>query len=78
MDWMNHLQEDLRDELEDCMKYADMAKHATGTDRQILHDMAKEEYQHAKHICHIMQGHGIQRDMDEGEVFEKAWSALHE
>ena len=76
MEWMNHLQEYLREELADCMKYAEMAKNATGADRKILHDMAKEGYQHAKHICHIMKEYGIQRDMD--EVFTKAWEALHE
>lgn len=78
MEWMNHLQEYLREELADCMKYAEMAKNATGTDRQILHDMAKEEYQHAKHICHIMKEHGIQRDMNEDEVFAKAMHMLYE
>lgn len=77
MEWMSHLQEYLREELADCMKYAEITKNATGTDRQILHDMAKEEYQHAKHICHIMKEHGIQRDMNEDEVFTKAWTMLY-
>ena len=78
MDWTTHLQEDLRDELADCTKYANMAKSATGADRQILHDMAKEEYQHAKHICHLMKEHGIQSDMNEDEVFAKAMHMLYE
>ena len=78
MQWMNHLQEYLREELADCMKYAEIAKNVTGTDRQILHDMSKEECQHATHICHIMKEHGIQRDTNEDEVFAKAMHILYE
>lgn len=76
MDWTTNLQEDLRDELADCTKYANMAKSATGTDRQILHDMALEEYQHAKHICHLMKEHGIPMGMEEDKVFDQTREML--
>lgn len=46
------------EEMADARKYKALANKSEGGDRQMLDDMAKEEYTHAKHICQMMHEHG--------------------
>lgn len=57
MDW-KVMQTYFDEEVADARKYKTLASKAEGGDRQMLDDMAKEEYTHARHICHMMQEHG--------------------
>ena len=57
MNW-NKLKEDFNDEINDAMKYNAMSKEAGGCDRQVLKDMAWDEYSHAKQIHRILHEHG--------------------
>lgn len=57
MDWTT-MQPYFDEEIADARKYKALANRMDGGDRQILDDMAKEEYTHAKHICQIMKEHG--------------------
>ncbi len=78
---LKYLPESLKDELNDVIKYAKMAK-KTHYDNyaQIYRDMAREEHQHARHIKDIVLDQGIslpnQNEVD--ELFEKADNALKE
>lgn len=57
MDWKT-MQTHFDEEIVDAMKYKGLAEKTEGGDRQMLDDMAKEEYTHAKHICQMMHEHG--------------------
>ncbi len=57
MDWKT-MQPYFEEEVADARKYKGLASKTEGGDRQMLDDMAKEEYTHAKHICQIMKEHG--------------------
>lgn len=72
--WLDKLKDDLKEELHDAIKYANMSREAHGGDRQILHDMAKEEYTHAKHLCQIMREHGMEHE--HGALMEQAREAV--
>lgn len=69
MDWKT-MQANFDEEIADAMKYKGLAEKAEGGDRQMLHDMAKEEYTHAKHLCQMMRGHGAGRE-DNREQLER-------
>lgn len=66
MDWKK-ISDDFNEEVNDAAKYHAMAKEASGCDRQVLMDMAWDEYSHAKHLHRIMHEHGVategQRDV---------------
>ena len=72
--WYEELKKDLHEELEDVIKYTELAKHAEGYERQVLRDMAREEYTHAKHICEIMKAHNL--DTQTNGLMERATSAV--
>ena len=74
MAWIDHVTKDLEEELRDAIKYANMAKEAHDGDRQVLHDMAREEYTHAKHLCRMLKAHGV--ETDHHELWEQAKAAL--
>lgn len=57
MDWKT-MQPYFEEEVADAKKYKALASKTEGGDRQMLDDMAKEEYTHAKHLCQIMKEHG--------------------
>ena len=56
------LADDFNEEINDAVKYHAMAMEAHGCDRQVLMDMAWEEYTHAKHLHRIMHEHGMAVD----------------
>lgn len=62
MNMINILKENVKEELNDCMKYADLA--AVARDKgepnqsQMFRDMAKEEYIHAGHNNRMLKQHG--------------------
>ena len=58
MNW-EKMSSDFNEEINDAVKYHAMAKNASGCDRQVLMDMAWDEYSHAKHIHRIMRAHGV-------------------
>lgn len=76
MDWNKELADHLHEELADSMKYAEMAKMATDGDRQMLRDMAWEEYNHARHVKHMLCEHNIMPACDTHAIFEKARQEL--
>lgn len=67
MDWKT-MQAHFDDEIADAMKYKGLAEKTEGGDRQILHDMAKEEYTHAKHICQMMKEHGVGKEENKEQL----------
>ena len=73
-----HYRNWLKDELEDVEKYAEASKTASGHEKQMLHDMAKEEMEHACAVWHMMECHHMTDDMDKHEVFHKANHVLHD
>lgn len=78
---LNYLPESLKDELNDVIKYAKMAKKTHYNNyAQIYRDMAHEEHQHAQHISDIILDQGISLpNQDEINVLmEKADKALKE
>ena len=72
-----NLHEWLKDELSDSVKYAEHARHAHGVERQMLHDMAEEEYEHACAVWHMMEMEGKTAGMDKHAVFHDADAALY-
>lgn len=62
MTMINTLKENVKEELNDCMKYAELAEMARDrgipNESQMFRDMAKEEYSHAGHNNHILKEHG--------------------
>lgn len=74
--WVDPLNEFLKDELSDVEKYAEIAKQHTGEVKQIFHDMAKEEYEHACAIWHLMEHKGMTDGLDKHEIFRAAKEAL--
>lgn len=77
MEHKQHLHGWLKDELSDVVKYADAARHADGEERQMLHDMAEEEYEHACAVWHMMKHEHLTEGMDKHEIFKEAKSALY-
>ena len=76
MDWAK-LNADFMEEIGDSMKYAKMAETAEGCTRQMLMDMAWDEWNHAKHICFMLKGHGLS-EAGHKEQLHKAKEALVE
>ena len=75
--WEHQLHEHLKEELEDCVHYAEMAREHHGETRQMYHDMAEEEYEHACAIWHMMEHNGMTAGMDKDAVFNEANAALY-
>ena len=74
MAWIDQLTQNLEEELKDTIKYSEFAKYTDGPERQMLRDIAKEEFGHAKHLCEIMRRHGIGHNLH--ELWERARAAL--
>lgn len=77
----NHLPETYKEELHDVIKYVDMSKNCDNDGySQIFRDIAREEYQHACHICEIIKDKGMAMpDKPELDALhEKAHKALEE
>ena len=67
-----HLKDWLHDELEDAVKYAEMAEGAEGFERQFLHDMAHEEYEHACAVWRMMVHEHMTDGIDQHKIFHEA------
>ena len=76
MDWKQNLHNYLKDELSDSVKYAELAKQTDGLSRQFFWDIAKEEYEHACAVWHMMKHEGMTQGMDKDAVFQTADIAL--
>lgn len=70
MDYVK-LNESLKDEYADVVKYVDFYKE---TDNGVFRDIAREEFVHAKHLKHILTSSGNLENVTEAE--EKAKAAL--
>ncbi len=77
MDWKQKLHEYLKEELSDSIKYAEIARNTHFETRQLFHDMAEEEYEHACTVWHMMEHEGLTHGMDKNEVFHEAKAALY-
>lgn len=77
MEHKEYLHDWLKEELLDSMKYAKAAHHADGAERQMLHDMAEEEYEHACAVWHMMECEHLTAGMDKHAIFHEAKAALH-
>ena len=77
MDWKQHLSGYLKEELADSVKYAEMARNAEGCERQMLHNMAEEEYEHACAVWHMMERAHMTSGMNKDAIFHDAKAALY-
>lgn len=77
MEHKAHLSGWLKEELGDSVKYAEAARHADGCERQMLHDMAEEEYEHACAVWHMMECEHMTEGMDKHAIFHEAKAALY-
>lgn len=77
MNVKDHLHSWLKEELADSQKYAEAARYAEGRERQMLHDMAEEELEHAYSVWHMMECHHMTEGMDKFEIFKEAKAALY-
>lgn len=77
MEWKQHLSGYLKEELADSAKYAEMARHADGCVRQMFHDMAEEEWEHACAVWHMMEHEGLTAGMNKEAIFHDAKAALY-
>ena len=76
MDWKQNLHSYLKDELQDSVKYAELAKQTEGMEHQMFWDMANEEYEHAQAVWHMMKHEGMTHGMDKAATFQLADIAL--
>lgn len=67
----------LKEELADSVKYATAARHERGVMRQMLHDMAEEEHEHACAVWHMMEMEGQTKGLDKHMLFHDADAALY-
>lgn len=72
-----HLTGWLKEELSDSVKYAEAARYADGKERQMLHDMAEEEYEHACAVWKMMESEHLTDGVNKHEVFKEAKAALY-
>ena len=77
MEHKEHMHGWLKEELADSEKYAEAARHAHGCERQMLHDMAEEEYEHACTVWHMMEHEHMTEGMDKEKIFAEAKAALY-
>lgn len=77
MEWKQHLSGYLKEELADSAKYAELARHADGCVRQMFHDMAEEEWEHACAVWHMMEHEGLTTGMNKEAIFHDAKAALY-
>ena len=77
MNVKDHLHGWLKDELADAVKYSEAARYAEGHHRQMLHDMAEEEYEHACAVWKMMECHHMTEGLDKNEIFREARAALY-
>lgn len=76
-EWKQHLSGYLKEELADSEKYANLAREAEGCERQMFHDMAKEEWEHACAVWHMMEKEGMTGGMNKEAIFHGAKAALY-
>lgn len=76
MDWKEKLHNNLQDELGDVVKYAEYAKNTDGTKRQMFHDMAKEEMEHACSLWHMMECEKMTGALNKEHIFKQAREAF--
>ena len=75
--YMNTLHDHLNEELADSIRYAEIARENDDWKRQLFHDMAEEEYEHACTIWHMMEHENMTGGMDKDAVFHAAKAALY-
>lgn len=78
MDVYEEIKKHLSNEYEDVMKYVELSKADTNEgEAQILRDIAREEYTHAKHLKTMLKNAGI--DISElHDRHEKAEAAIRD
>lgn len=77
MEYKQHLVGYLKEELADSVKYANLARDTDGCTRQMFHDMAEEEWEHACSVWHMMERNGMAAGMDKEAIFRDAKAALY-
>jgi hypothetical protein len=77
MDLKQNLHGWLKEELADSVKYSEAASYAHGAKSQMLHDMAEEEFEHARAVWHMMEMEGMTHGMDKDAIFHDARIALY-
>lgn len=77
MDWKEKLMHNLQEELADSIKYAEYARHTHGEIRQMFHDMAEEEWEHACTVWHMMELEHLTASLDKEKIFSAARAALY-
>lgn len=77
MDWKEKLMRNLQDEIADVIKYAEYARNTHGEIRQMFHDMAEEEWEHAWTVWHIMEHENLISGLDKHKIFADAKAALY-
>jgi rubrerythrin len=76
MEWKEKLHANLQDELGDVVKYSDYAKASDGATRQMFHDMAKEEMEHACSLWHMMECEKMTGMLNKEHIFKQAREAF--
>lgn len=76
-EWKQHLSGYLKEELADSERYAQLARETNFETRQMFHDMAEEEYEHAHMIWHMMEHLNMTDGMNKDEIFHSAKAALY-
>lgn len=76
-EWKQHLSGYLKEELSDSEKYATLAREAEGCERQMFHDMAEEEWEHACAVWHMMEKEGMTSGMNKEAIFHGAKAAMY-
>lgn len=77
MEWKEKLHHNLQEELSDVVKYAEYAKNADGVKRQMFHDMAEEEMEHACALWHMMECEKLTGTLNKEQIFKQAKEAMH-
>ena len=72
MGYYEQLNTMLQNEFTDVVTYVELSKNGSGAESQILRDIAREEYTHAKHLKQILKDAGKLEDFKELECKAKA------
>lgn len=71
----NEVKNHIVDELNDVMTYLEMSEKGEGCEKQILQDIAKDEYSHARFLKHLLDKNSdIKLNDSEKELWDKVES----